>query len=171
MHVHSMRFLWFSAAVLAGAALFAERVPKAVNAADQVPTSRETSTPVTTITGAASEIVRGADSHFYVNAQVNGATIRMLIDTGASIVALTRADALAAGIAAGPGEFSAEGVGVGGTVRLKPVTIDRLAVGSLAANAVPAVVVEDTLPVSLLGQSYLSRLTSVEIKGDRLVLR
>lgn len=166
-----MRFFWFTAAILAGAALFADRVPQPGTAADPAPARRQASPPAAIVTGAASEIVRSADSQFYVDAQVNGATIRMLIDTGASIVALTRADALAAGIGAGPGEFSAEGVGVGGTVKLKPVTIDRLAVGDLAANAVPAVVVEDALPVSLLGQSYLSRLASVEIKGDRLVLR
>lgn len=122
-------------------------------------------------TGAAGEIIRAADSHFYVDAQVNGARIRMMVDTGASSVVLTRADAQAAGIAAGPGDFTARGVGAGGDIALKPVVVGRIAVGTLAAADVSATVARDALPVSLLGQSYLEQVASVEIRGDRMILK
>lgn len=113
---------------------------------------------------------RGADSHFYADAQVNGARVRFLVDTGATSVVLTARDAQRAGI--GGGEFSAAGIGAGGPVRLKPVTLDRIAVGDLSANNVPAMVAEgDSLPVSLLGQSWLAQLGSVTIEGDRMILR
>jgi aspartyl protease family protein len=115
------------------------------------------------------EIERSPDNHFYAEAQVNGALIRFLVDTGASSVVLTRDDAQRAGIAAG--EFTAEAIGAGGRVRLMPVAIGRLALGPLEANDVPAMVAESGLPVSLLGQSYLAKIGSVSIQGDRMVLR
>ena len=117
---------------------------------------------------ASRELVRAPDGHFYAEAQVNGARIRFLIDTGASMVALTRADAQRAGIAL-PSE-RATAIGVGGPVEVIPVTIDRIAVGPLAATQVAGAVAED-LNVSLLGQSFLARVGTVEITGDRMVLR
>ena len=117
---------------------------------------------------AAHELTRSPDGHFYAEAQVNGARIRFLVDTGASIVALTPADAQRAGIALGSEREEASGAG--GAVEIVPVTIDRLALGPLSATAVRGAVAEE-LPVSLLGQSFLTRVGTVEISGDRMVLR
>jgi aspartyl protease family protein len=114
------------------------------------------------------ELERSPDGHFYADAQVNGAPVRFMIDTGATIVALTRDDAQRAGIQFGSDRALVRGVG--GPVEVIPVTIDRLAIGSLAATQVDAAVADD-LGVSLLGQSFLSRVGSVEIRGDRMVLR
>lgn len=52
---------------------------------------------------------RAADGHFYVDAQVNGAAVRFLVDTGASSLVLTQADAQRAGI--GAGDFSDRAIG------------------------------------------------------------
>ena len=117
---------------------------------------------------ASHELTRAGDGHFYVDAQVNGARIRFLIDTGASVVALTPADAQRAGIAL-PSERD-RAIGAGGEVEVIPVSIDRIAVGSLSANHVRAAVAP-SLPVSLLGQSFLAQVGSVETRGDRMVLR
>ncbi|TMJ20283.1 MAG: TIGR02281 family clan AA aspartic protease [Alphaproteobacteria bacterium] len=114
------------------------------------------------------EILRAADGHFYVDAQVNGASVRFLVDTGASVVALTGADARRAGIALPSTRASARGAG--GVIEVIPVTIDRVAIGPLEARDVRAAVA-DQLQVSLLGQSYLERVGTVEISGDRMVLR
>ena len=114
------------------------------------------------------ELTRDADGRFYAEAQINGARIRLLVDTGASLVALTPGDAQRAGIV--PGNDRARAVGAGGEVEIRPVTLDRVAIGPLAAANVRGAVVE-TLPVSLLGQSYLSRIASVTIEGDRMILR
>lgn len=180
-----MRFFVIALVVLACTALFAGRLSRdrLPGAAIVEPAAAIASpTPIATVrkrppqavdaaVGVAGEIVRATDSHFYVDAQVNGARVKMLIDTGASSVVLTRADAQAAGIPAAAGEFTARGIGVGGEIALKPVRINRLAIGSLAANNVSAMVAEGALPVSLLGQSYLERVGSVEIRGDRMILR
>lgn len=114
------------------------------------------------------ELLRGPDGHFYADAQVNGANIRFMVDTGASVVVLTPGDAQRAGIALPSARTLA--MGVGGTVEVAPVTIDRLALGPLEARGVSAAVA-DGLPVSLLGQSFLAHVGSVEIRGDRMVLR
>lgn len=112
---------------------------------------------------------RAADGHFYADAQVNGTSVRFLVDTGASAVVLTRADARRVGI--GEGDFTAEGIGAGGRVRLRPVVLARVALGTVSADNVPAMVAEKGLPVSLMGQSFLGRWDEVRIAGDRLTMR
>jgi aspartyl protease family protein len=114
------------------------------------------------------EIVRSADGHFYLDAQVNGARVNFLVDTGASMVALTAADAQRAGIALPTGRATA--MAAGGEVEIVPVTIDRIAVGPLEARGVEGAVARQ-LNVSLLGQSFLARVGTVEISGDRMILR
>ena len=113
---------------------------------------------------------RAADGHFYADAQVNGTEVRFLVDTGASSLVLTQADAQRAGI--GAGDFNERAIGAGGEVKLMPVLLDRVAIGPIVANHVAAHVAEDgSLPVSLMGQSYLSRIGSVTIRDDAMVLR
>ena len=119
--------------------------------------------------GAASRrYARDPDGHFYVEAQVNGARVRFIVDTGASVVALTPADARRAGIAL-PDE-RAKAMGAGGEVEVRPVVIDRIALGGLEARGVRGAIAGQ-LPVSLLGQSFLAEAASVEIRGDVMVLR
>ncbi len=117
---------------------------------------------------ASRELTRGPDGHFYADAQVNGARIRFMVDTGATMVALTPADAQRAGIAL-PSERT-KAIGAGGEIEVFPVRIDRIALGPLEARNVRGAVVEH-LPISLLGQSFLSQVGTVEISGDTMVLR
>ncbi len=114
---------------------------------------------------------RAPDGHFYADVRINGATSRMLIDTGATSILLTRDDARRAGIQARSGEFTATGQTAGGTIALKPVRIDRVALGPVSSRDVPAMVAEHDLDISLLGQSFLERVGTVEISGDEMTLR
>jgi aspartyl protease family protein len=116
-------------------------------------------------------LARSPDGHFYANAIINGATIHVLVDTGATTVALTRADAQAAGVQFGEGEFTGTAQTAGGDIRLKPVVLDRVGIGAVEARAVDAVVVDSKMNVSLLGQSWLRRVGNVQIIGDRMILR
>jgi aspartyl protease family protein len=110
------------------------------------------------------------DGHFYADTQINGTTVRMLVDTGASGIALTRDDARKAGIGISIGMPNVVGQGAGGAVKGEYVTIDRMSLGGESAQSVPAIVL-DGGGQSLLGQSFLSKFASVEIKGDTMVLR
>lgn len=114
---------------------------------------------------------RKSDDHFYVDALVNETAINFVVDTGASVVALTQDDARAAGIAFDPRRFRVIARGASGDVRGQQVTIHRLSIGQKEAWDVDSVVVADGLDVSLLGQSYLGQIGSVSIANDKMTLR
>jgi len=114
-------------------------------------------------------IQRAPDSHFYADAEVNGTTIHFLVDTGATGVVLTSADAQRAGVN-GDG-YTLTAKTAGGDVLLMPAVASRVALGSFAASDVPVLVAKDQLGISLLGQSYLSRIGTVSITGDVMTLR
>jgi aspartyl protease family protein len=155
---------------LIGIALLAPSLRRAPVAAT-APTVAVAAAPAAAPAGnsvAGRALTRSSDGHFYTEAQVNGAHIRFMVDTGASMVALTAADAQRAGIAL-PAE-RAQALGAGGAIEIIPVTIERIALGPIEARDVRGAVA-DALPVSLLGQSFLGRIGSVEIRGDTMVLR
>lgn len=117
-------------------------------------------------------IRKQADGQFVARTRANDATIRMIVDTGASLVVLTPEDARQAGIDPGNLTYSvpmqtANGITTGARVKLR-----SLAVGPVSLNDVSALVARPgTLRESLLGMSFLSRLRSYEFSGDFLTLR
>ena len=113
---------------------------------------------------------RAPDGHFYAEAQVNGTPVRFLIDTGASGVALSADDARRAGLPFFSTEFSAVGRGASGEVRGKIVTLDRVTLGGKSVENVSGAILEGS-EMSLLGQSFLGRMGSIEISGDKMVIR
>lgn len=115
-------------------------------------------------------IVRAGDGHFYAPVTLGAKPVTMLVDTGASVIALTGADARAAGLVWQPSELRVVAQGAGGAVRGVAVTLDRVQLGPHVAHGVPAVIVPEGLPVSLLGQNFLRQIEPVQIEGDRMVL-
>ena len=116
-------------------------------------------------------IDRDRDSHFYATAIVNGASIRMMVDSGASIIALNRRDAEAIGIDVDSMPEAGSANTAGGVVPIRPVELNSVDVDGLTVVGVQAAVIDADMPTSLLGQSYLSRLQSVEVEGDVMTLR
>jgi aspartyl protease family protein len=114
---------------------------------------------------------RDDDSHFYANVEINGRSVRMLVDSGASMIALTRADAEAAGIDVDGLPESGAASTAGGIVAIRPVELDRVRIEGLEVIGVQAAVLDADMPASLLGQSYLSRLQSVKVEGNTMTLR
>ncbi|HWL31954.1 MAG TPA: TIGR02281 family clan AA aspartic protease [Xanthobacteraceae bacterium] len=118
------------------------------------------------------EIVRGRGGDFQVAAQINGTRVAMTLDTGASAVVLTQEAAKAAGLPLEVLSYSVPVDTANGRGRAASVTLDRLAVGNIVELAVPALVAQPgQLRVSLLGMSFLNRLESWEVRGDKLVMR
>ena len=122
--------------------------------------------------GGVVEIARGNRGEFQVTAQINGARVATVYDTGASAVVLTQEAAKAAGL---PLDFLNYSVAVetaNGRTRAAPVTLDRIKIGGIEQRAVPALIAQPgQLRTSLLGMSFLNRLRSSEVRGDRLMLR
>jgi aspartyl protease family protein len=118
------------------------------------------------------EVVRGHGGDFAVSAHVNGAHVSMVLDTGASSVVLTHEAAKAAGLPIEVLNYSVNVETANGVTRAAPVTLDRIAVGGVTEHAVPALVAQaGQLKKSLLGMSFLNRLESWEVHGDKLRLR
>lgn len=116
------------------------------------------------------ELQRDGSGQFHLTARVNGDDTEFLVDTGADIVALTVEDARRLGIAVDPASFvplmrTASGTGRGMIVELR-----SLEVAGHEFHNVDAVVMEG-LGVNLLGQSVLRRFGSVELSGDRMVIK
>ena len=121
--------------------------------------------------GRSVEIGRTNSGDFDVSAQINGARIAMVLDTGASSVVLTRNDAKAAGLPLEVLEYTVAIETANGRTRAAPVTLDRIAIGGLEERSVEALVAQPgQLKTSLLGMSFLNRLQSWEVSGDRLLL-
>jgi aspartyl protease family protein len=118
------------------------------------------------------EIVRGRGGDFQVAAQVNGTRVAMALDTGASAVVLTQEAAKAAGLPLEVLSYTVQVDTANGRTRAASVTLDRLSVGGIVERAVPALVAQPgQLHISLLGMSFLNRLESWEVRGDRLMMR
>lgn len=113
---------------------------------------------------------RAGDGHFYADAQIDSRNYHMLVDTGASVVALTGEDARNIGLDWDPGALAPVVQGAGGPVMGVPVTIDDIAVGDFEARNVQAVIIPEGLEVSLLGQSFLRQVPKVDIDGNTLTL-
>lgn len=111
-----------------------------------------------------------ASGHFFVDADVNGTTIRFLVDTGATVVALTRDDARAAGLSDGELSFSQAMSTANGQARAAPTTLRSVRLDQFEASDVPAVVMEKDMAVSLLGMSFLSRVAGYSISGGDLTI-
>ncbi len=118
------------------------------------------------------EVARAFNGDFDVHAEINGARVAMVLDTGASSIVLTREDAKTAGL---PLEVLAYTVNIdtaNGRTRAAPVVLERIAIGGLVERSVEALVAQPgQLKTSLLGMSFLNRLQSWEVRGDRLLLR
>jgi aspartyl protease family protein len=118
------------------------------------------------------EIARGQTGNFAIAARVNGARVPMVLDTGASAVVLTHEAAKAAGLPLEMVNYSVSVDTANGRTRAAPVTLDRVAVGGLVERSVTALIAQPgQLKVSLLGMSFLNRLESWEVRGDKLVMR
>ncbi|NIY78654.1 TIGR02281 family clan AA aspartic protease [Celeribacter sp. HF31] len=113
---------------------------------------------------------RDRTGHFSVIAEVNGAPVEFLVDTGASNVVLSLEDAEKAGIDVDNLAFTGRAQTANGTVRTAPVRIDTLGLEGITDDGVRAYVTDGELFGSLLGMDYLRRYDTIEIKQDKLVL-
>jgi aspartyl protease family protein len=114
---------------------------------------------------------RSADRQFWIDASVNGVPVRFLVDTGASNVVLTLADAARLGFPRSSLTFSQSFQTANGTTRGAPVTLDEIRIGTIAFSKVPASVNEGDLGQSLLGMHLLEKLSSIEIRKDQLIIK
>ena len=116
------------------------------------------------------EVPRDRDGHFLATLQVQGVPIEFIVDTGATDVVLSRADAQRLGLDPDQLVYSGRARTANGIVRTARITLQDMAFGDFTDDGVRAWVNEGELDLSLLGMSYLERFERVEISRDRLIL-
>jgi aspartyl protease family protein len=110
--------------------------------------------------------------HYVVHPSIDNYRIKMMVDTGASLVALTAKDARALGIQLSSADYKMALSTANGTVRGARVNLREVRLGSILVRNVDAVVLpEGALSMSLLGTSFLGKLRGYEVQTGRMVLR
>ena len=116
-------------------------------------------------------VPRNAQGHFQIDGQVDGRRLTFMVDTGASVIALTAEDAASLGIHPSPSDFTAMVSTANGTVRAAPVELGMVEIEDITVHNVSALVMPDgALSQNLLGMSFLSRLHRWEFADGKLVL-
>lgn len=118
------------------------------------------------------ELRRAWDGHFRADAHINGREMRMMVDTGASMVIVPFEHAASLGIDPDVLRYSMRVETANGPTHVAPIIMDRIEVGPLLVrDVVAAVALEGALETPLLGMSFLGRLTETTFRGERLILR
>lgn len=130
----------------------------------------DASAPETT-SGGVERLRASQGGHFLATAEVNGKRVRFLVDTGATTVALTREDARRAGLKVDDLDYVVQVQTANGMTTMAPVRLKSIRIGSIEVKNVQASVARDGLEGSLLGMSFLRRLSGVEFKPNELVLK
>jgi aspartyl protease family protein len=142
--------------------------------AQQRPTQKAAATTDTSAEKSSSggvELRAGSHGHFETRAEINGRPVEVMVDTGATLIALTFEDAERAGIYIKDSDFTQRTQTANGIARAAPVMLDRVSIGDITVRNVRASVSErGRLQVTLLGMSFLSRLSRTEMRKGTLVL-
>lgn len=116
------------------------------------------------------EVPMARDGHAYLVAQVNGVDVRFVVDTGASVVALSRDDARKVGLDPDGLAYFGMAQTANGRVQTAPVTLKSVAIGGFTSRNVSGVVIDGDVGTSLLGMAFLRRFGRVSFEGNRLIL-
>ncbi|PHY12655.1 TIGR02281 family clan AA aspartic protease [Caulobacter sp. B11] len=118
----------------------------------------------------AAQLVKAADGHFWAEGDVDGRAVRFLVDTGATAVSLSLNDAKRLGIDTSKLNYEYSVITAEGRTRAASVQLASVAISGVKIRNVDALVIEKGLETSLLGMSYLGRLSSFQATRRSLVL-
>ncbi|HTK36581.1 MAG TPA: TIGR02281 family clan AA aspartic protease [Caulobacteraceae bacterium] len=157
-------------ALAAAQGLLALATPRAAVAAE-ASTTVAAAPAQTAQAPSAAEVAKGPDGHYWAQADVDGRWVKFLVDTGASAVALTPADAQRLGLDLARLDYDRPVVTANGQTKAAAVTLAHVTVAGARVDDVNALVVREGLSTSLLGMSYLGRLSRFEATKTALILR
>jgi aspartyl protease family protein len=117
------------------------------------------------------ELSAGPYGHYKARAHINGHPIDIMVDTGASYVALTYEDAERAGVFVSEDDFKYKSRTANGYARIAIVDLDRISIDGIEVRNVRASIHQrGALHVTLLGMSFLSKLERAEMRNGRMIL-
>ncbi|WP_335305312.1 retropepsin-like aspartic protease family protein [Sphingomonas adhaesiva] len=122
------------------------------------------------VAGGETRIRMSPDGHFYVRARIGAVERRLLVDSGATITALSPGTAQAAGVEVKPAMFPVMLKTANGTIRAETGEVAELRFGNVVARDLAVVVSPAFGDVDVLGMNFLSRLKSLRVEGQTLIL-
>lgn len=126
--------------------------------------------PEQRVAGEETVIPLAEDGHYWIEAMVGGAPRRFLVDTGATVTAISEDLATDAGIEASPGRMPVRLRTASGTLMARMATIPELRFGNVVARDMDAVIAPGTEGLNVLGMNFLSRLKSWRVEDGELIL-
>lgn len=123
-----------------------------------------------TVSGGETRIPLGPDGHYWITARLNGTRLRLMVDTGATVTAISQDVAEAAGIEPDPLQPDARVETANGTVTAAPARIGSLRFGSIAARDLDAIVMPGAKGPNVLGMNFLTRLKGWRVEDGVLIL-
>jgi len=126
--------------------------------------------PEQRVEGGETRVPMAEDGHFWIEAMVNGAPRRFLVDTGATLTAISDEFAAKSGIEPSPGRMPVRLRTASGTLTARMATIDEMAFGNVVARDLDAVIAPGTGGLNVLGMNFLSRLKSWRVEDGELIL-
>lgn len=153
------------------AAVSAYAAAKAVVTLDDKASQQQMRAAVAQIEPTAASVAKAGDGHYWAEADVDGKAVRFLVDTGASAVALTPHDAERLGIDTQALDYAYRVTTASGQTRAAAVRLASISIAGARVTNVDALVIEDGLQTSLLGMTYLGRLSRFEATPTTLILR
>jgi len=162
----------FAGLTVAAAGLIGSWLDRGTAAPPKQPESKAAvAAPATSSSARTVSIGRDHRGHFQANGRVDGRSVSFMVDTGASVIALTEREAARLGIRPVRNDYTAQVRTANGMVKAAPVTLNSVDIGGLVVRDVQALVVPgDALSENLLGLSYLTRLKRFEYANNKLVL-
>ncbi len=122
------------------------------------------------IVGSEVRVPLSTDGHFWVRAQIGGVERRMLVDTGATVTALSPDTAAAAGAVLRKGVTPVITQTANGSIMARAATVSRLTIGTIEARDLPVVVAPGLGKVDILGMNFLMKLKGWRVEDGALVL-
>jgi len=126
--------------------------------------------PAQRIAGGETRVPLAPDGHFWIEAMVNGEPRRFLVDTGATLTAVSEELAGRSGIEPSPGRMPVQLRTANGSVTARMATIDEFGFGNVVARDLDTVIVPGMDGINVLGMNFLSRLKSWRVEDGELVL-
>ena len=126
--------------------------------------------PEQVVEGEETRIRRSPDGHYWLRAEINGHPANFLVDTGATLTAVSTETAEAAGLEPREGGLPVRMQTANGSVAADLTTIDELRFGNVAARGLDAIIAPGLGPTNVIGMNLLSRLASVRLEGETMIL-
>jgi aspartyl protease family protein len=156
--------------LLAVGVLVARQADRTVHvpAASSAMAAQPVSVPTNSSNSRSVTLSRGSGGHFWTDARVDGRRLEMVVDTGATYIALRASDAARLGIHPTPRDYSIKVSTANGVTRAALVQLSMVEIGNIVVRDVPAVI-HEALGMNLLGMSFLSRVRFTHDRG-KLIL-